>query len=75
LFDLESLCMVVSFLSPRACPSIWYPLLSANTPTVGAIKIEKRSAKTGNPLASNAGAVFSYDGQSENDNGDGDPCR
>jgi hypothetical protein len=38
---------------------------------VGAIRIEKRSTKTGN-LVSTAGAVFSYDGSSVTDNGAGD---
>jgi Prealbumin-like fold domain len=38
----------------------------------GAIKIEKRSTKSGNPLVSNAGAVFSYDGHTVTDNGTGD---
>jgi hypothetical protein len=38
---------------------------------VGAIKILKRSTKTGN-LVSTAGAVFSYDGSSVTDNGAGD---
>jgi hypothetical protein len=38
---------------------------------VGAIKILKKSTKTGN-LVSQAGAVFSYDGSSVTDNGAGD---
>jgi Prealbumin-like fold domain len=38
---------------------------------VGAIRILKRSTKTGN-LVSTAGAVFSYDGSSVTDNGAGD---
>jgi hypothetical protein len=39
----------------------------------GALIIEKRSTKTGNPLVSNAGAVFSYGtGLSVTDNGTGD---
>jgi uncharacterized repeat protein (TIGR01451 family) len=37
-----------------------------------AIQIEKRSTKSGNPLVSNAGAVFSYDSSSVTDNGAGD---
>jgi hypothetical protein len=38
----------------------------------GALKILKKSTKSGNPLVSTAGAVFSYDGQSVTDNGTGD---
>ena len=43
-----------------------------NTLQQGALKILKQSTKTGNPLVSNAGAVFSYDGSSVTDNGTGD---
>jgi Prealbumin-like fold domain len=38
----------------------------------GALRILKKSTKTGNPLVSNAGAVFSYDSSSVTDNGAGD---
>jgi hypothetical protein len=38
----------------------------------GAIKIEKRSTKAGNPLVSQPGAVFSFDGSSVTDNGAND---
>jgi Prealbumin-like fold domain len=43
---------------------------------VGAIVILKKSTKTGSPLVSTAGAVFSYDGSSVTDNGanDQDPA-
>ena len=43
-----------------------------NTLQVGALKILKQSTKSGNPLVSNAGAVFSYDSSSVTDNGTGD---
>ncbi|MGH3332079.1 MAG: prealbumin-like fold domain-containing protein [Nocardioidaceae bacterium] len=43
-----------------------------NTLQRGALKILKKSTKSGNPLVSNAGAVFSYDGSSVTDNGTGD---
>jgi hypothetical protein len=43
-----------------------------NTLQQGALKILKQSTKTGNPLVSQAGAVFSYDGSSVTDNGAGD---
>lgn len=43
-----------------------------NTLKTGAIKILKESTKAGNPLVQNAGAVFSYDGNSVTDNGTGD---
>jgi hypothetical protein len=43
-----------------------------NTLQRGALMILKESTKTGNPLVSNAGAVFSYDGASVTDNGTGD---
>jgi hypothetical protein len=38
----------------------------------GALRILKKSTKTGNPLVSKDGAVFSYDGSSVTDNGQGD---
>jgi len=43
-----------------------------NTKQTGALKILKESTKTGNPLVSSAGAVFSYDSSSVTDNGTGD---
>lgn len=43
-----------------------------NTLQVGALKILKQSTKSGNPLVSTAGAVFSYDSSSVTDNGTGD---
>jgi hypothetical protein len=43
-----------------------------NTKQVGALKIVKQSTKSGNPLVSNDGAVFSYDGTLVTDNGTGD---
>jgi hypothetical protein len=44
-----------------------------NTKQTGALMILKQSTKSGNPLVSVAGAVFSYDGSSVTDNGtDGD---
>jgi hypothetical protein len=43
-----------------------------NTKQTGALRILKKSTKTGNPLVSNAGAVFSYDSSSVTDNGTGD---
>ena len=43
-----------------------------NTLQTGALKVLKESTKAGNPLVSNAGAVFSYDGSSVTDNGTGD---
>jgi hypothetical protein len=43
-----------------------------NDKLTGAFKILKQSTKTGNPLVSNAGAVFSYNGSSVTDNGTGD---
>jgi hypothetical protein len=43
-----------------------------NTKQLGALSILKKSTKTGNPLVSSAGAVFSYDGQSVTDNGAND---
>ena len=39
-----------------------------NSLQVGALMILKQSTKSGNPLVSNAGAVFSYDGSSVTDN-------
>ena len=39
-----------------------------NSLQVGALMILKQSTKSGNPLVSNAGADFSYDGSSETDN-------
>jgi hypothetical protein len=43
-----------------------------NTKQQGALKILKQSTKSGNPLVSNDGAVFSYDSASVTDNGAGD---
>jgi hypothetical protein len=43
-----------------------------NTRQTGALKILKQSTKTGNPLVSTAGAVFSYDNSSVTDNAAGD---
>ena len=43
-----------------------------NTKQLGALKILKQSTKTGNPLVTQAGAVFSYDSSSVTDNGAGD---
>lgn len=43
-----------------------------NALQAGALRILKQSTKTGNPLVSKAGAVFSYDSSSVTDNGDGD---
>jgi hypothetical protein len=43
-----------------------------NTKQTGALLIKKESTKTGNPLVSTAGAVFSYDSSSVTDNGTGD---
>jgi Prealbumin-like fold domain len=43
-----------------------------NTKQTGALRIRKNSTKTGNPLVSNDGAVFSYDGTLVTDNGTGD---
>jgi uncharacterized repeat protein (TIGR01451 family) len=42
------------------------------TVNCGALRILKQSTKTGNPLVANPGAVFSYDGSSVTDNGNGD---
>lgn len=43
-----------------------------NTKQTGALRIRKNRTKTGNPLVSNDGAVFSYDGTLVTDNGTGD---
>ena len=43
-----------------------------NTKQKGALRILKKSTKTGNPLVKNAGAVFTYDSSEVIDNGTGD---